>query len=119
VAIEYWAKTHLLVSKTGAPRLVQALIEQVKEPFIEFCGDPEIWTDLFWKSNNAIKHASEMAHGQHELDLLALGARYLLASVALAHVAQSQTPAKALLKSPNLQSLSKALRRMTLEVASS
>lgn len=118
-AMKYWAKAHKLVQETGEPRFVQALIEQVKEPFIEFCGDPEIWTNLFWQSNNAIKHASEIAHGDDELIFLARSALYLLAAVALAHVAQSQTPAKALLKSPNLQSLSNALRRMTQGVASS
>lgn len=118
-AIEYWAKAHKLVEETSEPRYVQALIEQVREPFIEFCGDPEIWTNRFWQSNNAIKHASELAHGDDELTLLARSARYLLTAVALAHVAQSQTPVKALLKSPNLQSLSNALRSMTLGVASS
>lgn len=118
-AIEYWAKTQLPGGKNGETRFVQALIEQVEELFIEFCGDPDIWTDRFWEAYNAIKHANEMAYGDDELYFLAGSARYLLAAVVLAHVAQSQKPAKALLNSPNLQSLRKALRRMTLGTTSS
>lgn len=82
------------------------------EPFAQWVGDPDKWSDRFWAVYNLLKHDVNATYDIREVNVLAESAGVLLTCALLNSVVETDAPAKAICGSHKNYNLGFAVREL-------